>query len=101
MEFCVIIVYSFKPLTIFIENSVLDALVFLDPPLIKSGLLMASNKLVFYRLLKYKIISPENGCKVETSLENLSLYTKNPLFKLFKLLLLLKTVYINCLWLYI
>ena len=50
MEFFVIIVYSFKvivysfkSLTIFIENSVLDVLGVLDPPLIKSGLLMTLN----------------------------------------------------------
>ena len=55
MEFFVIIVYSFKPFTVFIENSVLDVLGVLDPPLITSGRLMTSNKLIFCRLLKYKI----------------------------------------------
>ena len=71
MEFFVIIVYSFKRLTIFIENSLLDVLRVLDPPLITSGLLMTSNQLIFCRLLKYKIISLENGCVVEASRENL------------------------------
>ena len=65
-------------LTVFIENTVLDVLGVLDPPLITSGLLMASNNLIFCRLLKYKIISLENGCKVETSPEDLSLYEKSP-----------------------
>ena len=49
-------VYGFMLLTIFIENSVLDAVGVLDPLLITSGLLMVSNKLIFCRLRKYKII---------------------------------------------
>ena len=68
------IVYSFKPVTVFKDNSVLDVLEILDPPLITSDLLMISSKLIFCRSPKYKIISLENGCKVETSRENLSLY---------------------------
>ena len=71
--FFLIIAYNFKPLTIFIENSVLDVLEVLDPPVITLGLLMTSNKLIFYRLLKHKIISFESGCKVETRRENLFL----------------------------
>ena len=35
----------------------------LDPPLITSGLLLTSNKLILCRLLKYKIISTENDHK--------------------------------------
>ena len=69
-----IIVYSLKPLTIFMEKSVLDVVGILDPSLIKSALLMMSNMLIFCRLLKYKIISLENGCRIETSRESLSLY---------------------------
>ena len=78
MEFFVITVYSFKCLTIFIENSLLDVLRVLDPPLITSGLLTTSNKLIFCRLLKYKIISLENGYIVEASRENLYFYKKCP-----------------------
>ena len=66
MEFFVIIVYSFIPLTFFIENSVLDVLRVLDPPLITSGLIVTSNNSIFCRLLKYKIIPLVNGCKIET-----------------------------------
>ena len=66
MEFFVIIVYSFIPLTFFIENSVLDVLRVLDLPLITSGLIVTSNNSIFCRLLKYKIISLVNGCKIET-----------------------------------
>ena len=43
MEFFVIIVYSLKSLTVFIENSVLNILGVLDAPLITSGLSMTSN----------------------------------------------------------
>ena len=50
MKFFVIIFYSFKPLTIFIENSVLEAVRVLDLPLIMPRLLMTSNKLIFCRL---------------------------------------------------
>ena len=81
MEFFVIIGYSFKPLTIFIENSVLQVVGVLDPPLITTGLLVVSNKLIFCRLLKYKIIFFQNGCKVSL----LELFTRNPLLQLFKL----------------
>ena len=70
MEFFVLIVYSFKPLTIFIQNSALDIAWVLDSPLITSGLSITSNKLIFCRLLKYKIIPLENGYKVESSQEN-------------------------------
>ena len=66
MEFFVIIVYSFIPLTFFIENSVLDLLRVLDPPLITSALIVTPNNSIFCRLLKYKIISLANGCKIET-----------------------------------
>ena len=54
VDFFVIIVYSFKPLTLSIENSVLDDLGVLDPPLITSALSMMSNKLIFCRVFKYK-----------------------------------------------
>ena len=75
MEFLVIIVFSFKPLTVFIENSALDVLGVLDPSLITlSLLLITSSKLFFCRLFKYKIVSLEDGCKIKTSQENLSLY---------------------------
>ena len=74
MGFFVIIVYNFRSLSFLIQNSVLDVLEVLDLPLITSGLLMTSNKQIFCGLLKYNIISLENGCKVETSWENLSLY---------------------------
>ena len=77
MLFFVIIVYGFKSLTIFLENSILDAVGALNPPLITSGLLLTSNKLILCRLLKYKIISFENDRNVETSLENFSLYWKS------------------------
>ena len=43
MEFFLIIVYSLKSLTVFIENSVLNILGVLDTPLITSGLSMTSN----------------------------------------------------------
>ena len=74
MEFFAIIVYSVKPSTVFIENCVLDVLGILDPPLVTSGSSMTSNKLIFCRLLKYRIISLESGCNVKTSRENFSLY---------------------------
>ena len=77
IDFFVIIVYSYKPVTTFIENSALDDLGLLDPPLITSSLLMTSNKLIFCRVSTYKIIPLENGCKFETSRENLSLYQKS------------------------
>ena len=54
----VVITHGFKPLTIFIENFVLGAMVVLD--LKTSGLLMTSSKLIFCRMLKYKIITLEN-----------------------------------------
>ena len=78
MEFFVIIVSSFKPLSVFAEKTVLDVLKALDPPLIRSDLLMTSNNLIFSRLLKYKITYLENGCKVETSRENF-LFPRNTL----------------------
>ena len=63
MEFFVIILYSFKSLTTFIKQPVLD--VFwggLDPSLITPGLLMTSiNYSSVYTLLKYNLISLENG----------------------------------------
>ena len=43
MEFFLIIVYSLKSLTVFIENSALNILGVLDTPLITSGLSMTSN----------------------------------------------------------
>ena len=54
VDFFVVIIYSFKPLTVSIENSVLEDLRVLDPPLITSALLMMSNKLIFCRVFKYK-----------------------------------------------
>ena len=54
VDFFVVIVYRFKPLTVSIENSILDDLGVLDPPLITSALLMMSNKLIFCRVFKYK-----------------------------------------------
>ena len=63
MEFfmtIVVITHGFKPLTIFIENFVLGAMVVLDLPLKTSGLLMTSSKLISCRMLKYKIITLEN-----------------------------------------
>ena len=60
MEFFVIIVYSFKRLTFFIENSVLDILGVLDPPLLTSDLLMTYTKQFLF------------------SQENLSLCKKSP-----------------------
>ena len=53
MEFFMIIVHSYKLSTIFVENSILYVVGILDPPLVTSGLLMMSNKLIFCRLLKY------------------------------------------------
>ena len=77
IDFFVIIVCSYKPVTISIENSVLDDLGVLAPPLITSSLLMTSNKVIFCRVFKYKTISLENGSKFETSQENLFLNQKS------------------------
>ena len=99
IEFFMIIVYSFKPLTVFIENSVLDVWGVLYLPLIVSRLLITLNKLIFCRLLKHKIIPLENGCKVETNRENLSLYQKSPFssFPLFTLyIIVLYIIVYNC-----
>ena len=93
MEFFVIIVYSFKPLTVFIENSVLEA----GP----EGLLMTS-KLIFCRLLKYKIISLGNCCKLKTSRQNLSLcfFTRNTLLQLFQIYIYICIcMYVQSCWL--
>ena len=58
------------------ENSVLDVVGFMDPTLTTSALLMtSSNKLIFCRLIKYKIISIENGYKGK------SLLNRNPLLQ--------------------
>ena len=54
MKFFVKIIYSFKLLTIFIDNSVLDVVGVLDLPLIMPGLLITSNKLIFLDYLNTK-----------------------------------------------
>ena len=74
MDAFAVIVHGFKLLTLSIKNSVLDNMGVLDLPLIMPGLFTTSDKLIFHRLIKYKIISLENGCKFENSSENLSLY---------------------------
>ena len=61
MDPIVLIVYGLKPLTIFIENSLLDAMVVLDLLSVTFSLLTTLNKIIFSRLLKCKTISLESG----------------------------------------
>ena len=79
-----IIVYGFKPLTIFIENSFLDAMVVLDLLPMTFGLLITSNKPIFSRLLKYKIISLESSQRLTLD-EKTCISTRTALLLLFKL----------------